>query len=88
VNTNVYPVGVIENDKPQLSMYPNPASSSITFSGAAVQKVVIYDVLGQVVLTRNITNNTLSLSGVTNGVYFVEMHTEAGVQTQRLVLNK
>jgi uncharacterized repeat protein (TIGR01451 family) len=88
VNTNVYPVGVIENDKPQLSMYPNPASSSITFSGAAVQKVVIYDVLGQVVLTRNITNNTLSLSGLNNGVYFVEMHTEAGVQTQRLVLNK
>jgi uncharacterized repeat protein (TIGR01451 family) len=88
VNTNVYPVGVIENDKPQLSMYPNPTSSAVTFSGAAVQKVVIYDVLGQVVLNRNITNNTLSLSGLNNGVYFVEMHTEAGLQTQRLVLNK
>lgn len=88
VNTNAYPVGVIENDKPQLSMYPNPASSALTFSGAAVQKVVIYDVLGQVVLTRNITSNTLSLTGLTNGVYFVEMHTETGVQTQRLVVNK
>ena len=88
VNTNNYPVGIIENDAKNLVIYPNPASSTIKFSGDQVQKVVIYDVLGQVVMIKTITNNTLSLSNLNNGVYFVEMHTELGIQTKRLVVSR
>ncbi len=88
VNTNNYPVGIIENEAKNLVIYPNPASSTIKFSGDQVQKVVIYDVLGQVVMIKTITNNTLSLSNLNNGVYFVEMHTELGIQTKRLVVSR
>lgn len=88
VNTNNYPVGIIENEPKNLVLYPNPASSSIKFSGDEVQKVVIYDVLGQVVMTKTITNNSLSLINLNNGVYFVEMHTESGIQTKRLVVSR
>lgn len=88
VNTNAYPVGVIENEKPQLSIYPNPTTGNIQFLGEEVQRIVVYDVLGQVVFEKLISNNTLSLSGINNGVYFVGLHTKHGVQTKRVVLNR
>jgi hypothetical protein len=78
----------MENEAKNLMIYPNPASSTIKFSGDQVQKVVIYDVLGQVVMTKTITNNTLSLSYLDNGLYFVEMYAELGIQTKRLVVSR
>ena len=88
VNTNNYPVGIMENEAKNLMIYPNPASSTIKFSGDQVQKVVLYDVLGQVVMTKTITNNTLSLSYLDNGLYFIEMYAELGIQTKRLVVSR
>lgn len=88
VNTNNYPVGIMENEAKNLTIYPNPASSTIKFSGDQVQKVVIYDVLGQVVMTKTISNNTLSVINLDNGVYFVQMYAELGIQTKRLVVSR
>lgn len=88
VNTNAYPVGVVENEKQQLSIYPNPTTGKIHFLGDEVQRVVVYDVLGQVVFEKLISNNALSLSGLNNGVYFVGLHTKHGLQTKRVVLNR
>lgn len=88
VNTNAYPVGIVEIEKPQLSIYPNPTTGKIQFLGDEVQRVVVYDVLGQVVFEKLISNNTLSLSGLNNGVYFVGLHTKHGIQTKRVVLNR
>jgi uncharacterized repeat protein (TIGR01451 family) len=86
INTNAYPLSVIQNANSSLTMYPNPSSGQINFSGDQVQKVVMYDVLGQVVLSKFITNNSLSVNNLNRGLYFVEVHTNDGMQTKRLVL--
>jgi uncharacterized repeat protein (TIGR01451 family) len=88
VNTNNYPVGLAENESKKLTLYPNPAVTNIKFSGDQVQKVIVYDLLGQVVMNKNIQNNTLSIAQLNNGVYFVEMHTASGAQTLRVVVSK
>jgi uncharacterized repeat protein (TIGR01451 family) len=88
VNTNAYPLSLNQNVSSSLTTYPNPSSGTVNFSGDQVQKVVIYDVLGQVVMRKNLSNNSLSLSDLNNGIYFVEMHTLENKQTLRLVVNR
>jgi uncharacterized repeat protein (TIGR01451 family) len=88
VNTNNYPVGLAENESKKLTLYPNPAATNIKFSGDQVQKVIVYDLLGQVVMNKNVQNNSLSIAQLNNGVYFVEMHTASGAQTLRVVVRK
>lgn len=88
INTNAYPLNLDKIVINEITMYPNPSSGHLKFSGADVQKVVVYDMLGQVVLTKSISNNAMTLNGLNTGVYFVEMHTVNGVQTKKLVVRR
>lgn len=68
---------------------PNPASDFVTvnsdkLSGATVR---LLNVIGQTVSSAVATSNsvTLSLNGLANGVYFVEISAAEGVVTKRIV---
>lgn len=72
-------------------VYPNPASSILTIesmvSGLEPKVIKIYSVTGQVLLTQNF-NPTISLSGFTSGMYFLEVTTsKGGVFKQKLIVN-
>jgi Secretion system C-terminal sorting domain len=56
------------------SIYPNPASTNITINASTVlNKVVVTDVLGKIVLTQTSANTSVSvdLYHLQTGVYFV-----------------
>lgn len=71
-----------------LSLVPNPASTSfeVALSGATLESVTLVDGFGRTVATSN--NNTISLTGIANGVYQVLVQTNKGTTIRRLVVNK
>lgn len=72
-----------------ISMYPNPATDAIRFNGAAVQSAKVYDLAGKLILdAAAVYNNELSVAGLSNGVYQVQIATAKGVHTQKLVVKK
>ncbi|OGU55844.1 MAG: hypothetical protein A2X64_11430 [Ignavibacteria bacterium GWF2_33_9] len=64
---------------PNLSLYPNPATSTITLTGVSegVSECEIYDVLGEKVMTietrSNVSLQQIDVSALPPGVYFVKV---------------
>ncbi len=68
-------------DNYQLSIYPNPAKSSVTIRGSHIVSVQVVDNLGRVIKTqalKDATNPTLSVGGLPVGVYHLRILTTDG----------
>tara|TARA_B100000787_G_C16168105_1_gene284952 strand:- start:282 stop:1463 length:1182 start_codon:yes stop_codon:yes gene_type:complete len=82
------PFSVIEYQKEVLSVYPNPVSNELTIAVPAKGTLRIFNTLGQTV--RMITqvspgNETLNVSTLIAGTYFIEIATETSVYRAQLV---
>ncbi len=77
-------VGVGENAKHAVALFPNPANDFVTLKGESLGRVCVYNVLGQKVeeLEAGGTEIRINTTGYENGVYFVKM----GETTQRFVV--
>ena len=79
----------IHDAQQQVSIYPNPTTSDVTLdlSGLNARTVDLFSMNGQllnsVIPTENVM--TLSLSQYANGIYFVRIHTDNGITTQKIV---
>lgn len=77
--------------KPSFNLYPNPANNQITIQGVKNNGIlVISDALGNVVKKKNIKSSTqtIAVSNLRNGVYFVNVHSLKGLksETKRLII--
>ncbi len=92
------PSNKIETVRSGMKVYPVPASNAVTVSFDAFAKgnvdIVISNQLGQEVLRKqvNVDNgvnfNTLDVSKLQSGVYYVKVNNGKQVQTQKLIINK
>ena len=78
--------GVEEQVTPntQMTVYPNPATDQLGITLSRNSDIVIYNIMGQVVMTAegHIGGNTLDISNLTSGIYFVN----AGANTQKFIV--
>lgn len=101
VDTVPVPTGIkgIVANYPVLKAYPNPFTNSVTLyleSASAIEDVVLFDLLGNVVSSQVSVNRVQSSSvqkqvvidgsGLSNGVYFVRVLSGASVYSTRLML--
>lgn len=69
-----------------LSLYPNPVSDVLFIqSTTPIQKVTVYTLLGQSVMTSTVKNNQLNVSSLSKGIYLVKLTNDGGVFTQQLI---
>ena len=71
-------VNQIESD---FSIYPNPSNGIINVqSTERINNVNVYNMIGNLVLVRNISNtqSTLNIENLTNGIYFMELNLSNG----------
>lgn len=71
-----------------LFVYPNPASDMLYFStteNASLDKVEIYDTIGKRVLSSQINNNSVDISQLTSGVYFVKIYSGESQVTKKII---
>ena len=90
--TVTFHVGIDDVESLQVNIYPNPASRFINIESAeAISEVVIYNVVGQQVITRTVNANTtqLDLSNLAIGTYTMAIRSANGDQAMRkFIVNK
>ena len=67
-----------------INFYPNPGSESINFkfnqADCKINKIEVYDAMGQIVINQTSSeNNTLDVSNLSKGIYFVSIYTNKGI---------
>ncbi|MBO6024359.1 MAG: carboxypeptidase regulatory-like domain-containing protein [Bacteroidales bacterium] len=79
-----------ENLASSLKLYPNPTNGCITIELEGLQKVMVYNALGQVLLSKEADGDALqlNLSRFGNGLYWASVMTQNGVVTRRFVLSR
>lgn len=73
----------------EANLYPNPANSHINVSSLSIiDRVQITNVLGQIVMTKEIGANgaNINIENLEAGNYFVTIYTKQGVATKKLLV--
>ncbi|MBX9808492.1 MAG: T9SS type A sorting domain-containing protein [Flavobacteriaceae bacterium] len=81
-------LGVQKFDASSLKMYPNPVKNTLTIdANSAIQRVSVYNILGQEVLKASpkINSVTLQTSELQKGVYMVTTEIDGKVSTLKVV---
>ena len=86
------PVGIMENAPISANLYPNPAHNTLTVeSDSPIREITVYDLTGHAVAVE--TRCTTSLQRILNtsslpaGIYILNVITEKGTKTTKLVKN-
>ena len=79
-------MGIDENSLLDFSVYPSPTSGILNIeSETTITQIEIYSQLGQLVLS-NTNQNTIDISSVSQGIYFINIKDENGtIGTQKIV---
>ena len=76
--------GITEAENANVVLYPNPVNDKLNIVAEGIQEVNVLDINGRTVMTLQNTN-TIDMSTMANGVYFVRVITANGVSTQKIV---
>ena len=79
-----------ENLDSSLKLYPNPTSGLITIELEGLQKVMVYNALGQALISKETNSDALQvdLSRFEDGLYWVIIMSDNGSVTRRFVLSR
>lgn len=71
-----------------LMLYPNPSNGQITIEREGMQKILVYDDLGQLLLEKETTGDMvhLDLSGFGKGLYWIKVMAQDGAAEKPYVL--
>ena len=86
IQTNTLSVAKFETAS--VKMYPNPVKSTLTIdANSTIEKVAVYNLLGQEVLVRNPKSNstTLQTGELQKGVYIVRTNVDGNVTTSKII---
>ena len=75
-----------ENNTSEFNIYPNPVKDVLTIEGDFTS-ANIYDVFGKLVLTSQ-TQETIDVSTLSNGVYFVNFNVENTITVKKITIAK
>lgn len=82
-------VSVKEMNRVTVGVYPNPTSGTVQLLGNNSWNTYrVYNTVGVEVMSGNITGNTITLSGLESGCYFIETANNELVGITRVILNR
>jgi len=81
--------GVAESQDKTITIFPNPTDGKIKInspSGEQIQDVLIVDITGKLVFQQNSPRQTLDLSDLKKGVYFIRINTSKNNYIEKLLI--
>jgi hypothetical protein len=80
----------LAQEKQNVIVYPNPATSEIYFSSKdKIEKVLITDILGNTVLEEKNPETKLTVAALSNGMYLIRLVNNRGESsTQKLIISR
>ncbi|WNM17754.1 pectate lyase family protein [Flavobacterium capsici] len=89
IKTEYTALGVGEiNNSPKLTLYPNPVTNELnitTSNSSSIEKVAVYNLLGQLVKNANGDIRTIDMSDLNTGTYFVKVYTNQGIIDRKII---
>ena len=75
--------------KPLFTIYPNPSSETvfITSEGRSLEKIRVFNTLGETIFAVVKPENSLDVSGLSEGLYFIEINSEGKKSIQKFIKN-
>ena len=71
----------------QIAIYPNPTKGFLVIdTDYLIEKVRIFNIHGSVVESQ-LKENAIDVSNVSNGIYFIEIHTDKGLVRKKFIKN-
>lgn len=96
ISTHVVSIEENTNGNDAIQIYPNPSNGKITIkntSSKAIERILITDVQGRIVLEEsikeeeiNLEENYMDLTHLVSGVYWVQIYTDDGIIIKKLKL--
>lgn len=79
------PTGVEENTD-EVRLFPNPAHDNFTIEAKGLQRIMVYNMLGQLALTVDCDsdNTVIKTSNLESGIYMVNIRTNDGESVRRI----
>ena len=79
-----------ENQALDFKLYPNPTNGQITIALEGMQKVEVYNTLGQALLNKEASSDVmqLDLSGFENGLYWIKVMAQNGTAVRSFVISR
>jgi hypothetical protein len=89
---NITGLASIQVSSNEVKVYPNPATEYCTIeaNGFKIDKVELYNLLGQVVFENEVNDSVtkINTSNLVNGTYFVKAYINNTTITKKMVINK
>jgi hypothetical protein len=82
------PTGVGEIDAEKVSVYPNPVENQLNIVANGLQRIAVYNAMGQLVETKVADGNqfVLQVGDYAAGLYTVQVVTANGVVTRSMIV--
>ena len=81
-------LGIEEAIAVQLSIFPNPVENTIFIQnhyGLDIYSVSLYDTLGRKVMENTEATESIDVSNLTAGIYFIHITTDSGIVTKKII---
>jgi hypothetical protein len=89
-STSCSSLGITETVFEKIAVYPNPTKGELNILNIALEKAAVYNSLGQLVKTFILdfanTNNTINLSGLPKGVYYVYLINQDAASAKKVIV--
>lgn len=87
VEKSIIPTGIEDLTLSNVKLYPNPVSEVLNIDGlAGSSTVTVFDIYGKQLLgSSSVKNNSINVSGLSVGVYFVKIDTEKETKTFKFI---
>ncbi|WP_264535835.1 leucine-rich repeat domain-containing protein [Flavobacterium sp. N1736] len=83
-------LGVDDSVFAKATIYPNPTNGEVNIGNIILDKANVYNELGQLVKTftldSNNTNNTINLSGLSKGVYYIYLINQDAASAKKIIV--
>lgn len=88
VSLTVTDVSVNEHNQIEVSVYPNPATNFVQISSDQIQRVEIYNMMGQLVFEQNYNDShvVIPTSSMAPGTYAVKVTATSGTTTKQVIV--
>ena len=84
-----YPTGVNGiSAEDKLHIYPNPATNTIHIKGGEVNKVEVYNMVGQLVMTKTNVKDHIDVTSLQNGMYLLVIDNGDYIQRNKVQINR
>ena len=81
--------GIASNSLPEVKIYPNPANGHFFVENAVESEIYIFNIKGEMItsLDGNNEKQSIDISRLSKGLYFVKILDESRERTEKLLVN-